>query len=162
MQKLFILLTACILSSCITVVQQKSPQEIEKERTKKNDDDYQQATQAMKNIEDSYMHVKGINPDPDIPITKYKLTHTPGGTHLAITFKNKSGTPLFYVEFGWRLFDKNGKELRYDKEQWGATGVSLLHKESDTEQWTFDPVPNAETAEIKLRKSRLADTVRDY
>ncbi|MDB5287355.1 MAG: hypothetical protein JWR05_2304 [Mucilaginibacter sp.] len=162
MRKLYLFFIICCCTACITVVEQKTAEDIEKENQKRIDDNYNQAAQALKNIEDSYHHVKGINPDTDIPITNYKLYTTEGGTTLQVTFKNKSVTPLFYVEFTWRLFDKNGKEVRYKKDQWGGTGVSLLHGQSDTEEWMFDKVPLAKTAEIKFRKTRLADTIRDY
>ena len=162
MRKLLPLIITCLFSACITIVQQKSPEDIEKERKQRVDDNYEQALSALKAVEDSYTHIKGINPDPDIPITKYKLYHTEGGTTLAITFKNKSQTPLFFVKFVWRLFDKDGKELRYKTEQWGATGVSLTLGQSDTQEWMFDRVAAAKTAEIKFSQTRLADTVRDY
>jgi hypothetical protein len=83
-------------------------------------------------------------------------------THIIIKFKNKSKESLSSIEFVWRIFDKNGKELRYDKEQGGSGGVSVNPGQTDKEEWSFNKVPAAKTAEIKLRKVKFENVVKDY
>lgn len=158
----FFFVTIIFLSSCITVVQQKSPEDQEAEKNKQIDHDLELATQAMKNIESRYKHQKGINPDPQIPIVSYKLTQSELMTHMIIKFKNKSKEPISHIEFVWRIFDKDGKELRYDKDQRGVGDELVNPGQTYKGEWSFNKMTAAKTAEIKLKTVQFENIIKDY
>lgn len=143
-------------------MQQKSPQDPEAEKNKQIDHELELATQAMKDIESRYKHQKGTNPDPEVPIVCYKITQSELMTHMVIKFKNKSKESISHIEFVWRIFDKDGKELRYDKDQRGIGNELVNPGQTDKEEWSFTKIPAAKTAEIKLKKVQFENIVKDY
>jgi PBP1b-binding outer membrane lipoprotein LpoB len=153
-----ILLLAISLPGCVNVVQkQDNPKK--KSEIQKASDDLAIADQAMKSEEAKYKHIKRTNPDPEILITKYHLKTNKDITYFTVTVKNNSKMNITFMKLKWLFYDKTGKEVHVNNEQWGTGGENIEPGKSYVETWTFEPSPSVKTAKISLAQIRFSENI---
>lgn len=124
------------------------------------------STAVISNIESDYKkHIKRTNPERQILITKARVYTTTSATYISIRFKNLTDTDIItYIEFRFRVFDKNGNEIKADTlNNIRGTGEMLAKEHSNTESWQLTRrMPQAKSLKVELNKVEFGNKVWDY